>query len=291
MEVGFVGLGNMGAAIARNLIKAGHHLTVYNRTRSKAEELADAGARVGKTPSEAAATGLVFTMLSDDHAVEQVTFGDEGLLRGLPRGGAHISLSTISAYLSRRLAAAHHDAGQLYAAAPVFGRPDSAANAKLVVLAAGDEQALTRAHPLLDAIGQKTFRLGPEAHKANIIKINGNFVLATMIETFGEIFVILQKSDIDPKLFVEIVNGSVFKSPVMENYGNIIADRRFEPAGFKLKLGLKDVKLAIAAAEDVTAPLPLASLLRDRYLSAAAQGRGDKDWSAVTEVAAAEAGL
>ena len=291
MEIGFIGLGNMGAPIARNLIRAGHHVTVYNRTRSKAEALQNDGAKLASTPAEAAASGFVFTMLADDHAVEQVVFGSGGLVRALQPGGVHVSLSTISPEFSRRLAKAHEEAGQRYAAAPVFGRPESAEGAKLVVLAAGDEQALNRAQPLFDAIGQKTFLVGSEAWKANVIKVNGNFLLATLIETLGEIYAVLRKSEIDPKQFLEIVNGSVFKSPVIGNYGTIIAEQRFEPAGFKLKLGLKDVKLALAAAEDVTAPLPIGSLLRDRFLTGVARGNGEKDWSAVTAEAALQAGL
>ena len=281
----------MGEPIVRNLLKAGHQLIVYNRTRSKAGELAREGARIASTPADAAQAGTVFTMLADDDAVEDVVLGGEGILRGLKPGGVHDSISTISPDLSRRLQKAHSDAGQHYVASPVFGRPDSAAAAKLVVLAAGDEEGLQRVQPLLDAIGQKTHLLGPEAWHANVIKINGNLMIANAIELFGEIFAVLRKSKIDPKQFLEIVNGSLFKSPVLQNYGTIVAEQRFEPAGFKLKLGLKDVKLALSAAEDVTAPMPIASLLRDRYLSAMARGNGDKDWSAVSAEAAVEAGL
>lgn len=282
MQAGFIGLGSMGAPIARNIAKAGHELTVYNRTRAKAEELERDGAKVASSPAEAAASGIVFTMLADDHAAEEVVLGSNGVLSGLRAGGIHISLSTISAGLSKGLEEAHHKAGQRYAAAPVFGRPDSAAAAKLVVVAAGEKTALDEAQVIFDVIGQRTFLLGSNASMANIVKLNGNFLLATMIEAFGEVFAVLRKSGIDPKQFLEIVNGNVFKSPVFENYGNIIAERRFEPAGFRLKLGLKDVTLALRAAEDVTLPLPLASLLRDRYLAAVARGSGDKDWSAVT---------
>jgi len=291
MEIGFVGLGSMGEPIARNLLKAGHQLIVYNRTRSKADELAREGARVASSPAEAAQAGTVFTMLADDSAVEDVVFGEQGILRGLKPGGVHSSVSSISPGLSRRLQKAHSDAGQHYVASPVFGRPDSAAGAKLVVLAAGNKEGLQRMQPLFDAIGQKTHLVGHEAWHANVIKINGNLMIANTIELFGEIFAVLRKSKIDPKQFLEIVNGSLFKSPVLQTYGTIIAEQRFEPAGFKLKLGLKDVKLALTAAEDVTAPLPIASLLRDRYLSAMARGDGDKDWSAVAAESAVEAGV
>ncbi len=272
----------MGEPIARNLLKAGHQLVVYNRTRSKAAELAREGARVASSPAEAAQSGTVFTMLADDHAVEDVVFGGEGILGGLKPGGVHSSLSTISPDLSGRLQKVHSDAGQHYIASPVFGRPDSAAAARLVVLAAGDQEGLERVQPLFDAIGQKTHLLGPEAWHANVIKVNGNLMIANAIEIFGEIFAVLRKYGIDPKQFLEIVNGSLFKSPVLQTYGTIIAEQRFEPAAFKLKLGLKDVKLALTTAEHVDVPLPIASLLRDRCLSAIARGNGDKDFSAVS---------
>ncbi len=281
----------MGEPIARNLLKAGHQLIVYNRTRSKAEKLEKEGARVAATPAEAAQAGTVFTMLADDPGVEDVVFGEHGILRGLKTGGVHDSISTISPDLSRRLNKAHKDAGQHYVASPVFGRPDSAAAAKLIVVAAGEEQGLQRVQPLLDTIGQKTHVVGSEAWHANVIKINGNLMIANAIEIFGEIFAVLRKSKIDPKQFLEIVNGSLFKSPVLQNYGTIIAEERFEPAGFKLRLGFKDVKLALTTAEDVTAPLPIASLLRDRYLAAMARGDGDKDWSAVSAESAIEAAV
>lgn len=281
----------MGEPIARNLLKAGHQLVVYNRTRSKTAELAREGARVASSPAEAAQSGTVFTMLADDHAVEDVVFGGEGILGGLKPGGVHSSLSTISPDLSGRLQKVHSDAGQHYIASPVFGRPDSAAAAKLVVLAAGDQEGLERVQPLFDAIGQKTHLLGPEAWHANVIKVNGNLMIANAIELFGEIFAVLRKYGIDPKQFLEIVNGSLFKSPVLQTYGTIIAEQRFEPAAFKLKLGLKDVKLALTTAEHVDVPLPIASLLRDRCLSAIARGNGDKDFSAVSAEAAAAAGI
>jgi 3-hydroxyisobutyrate dehydrogenase-like beta-hydroxyacid dehydrogenase len=290
MDIGFIGLGNMGSAIAGNLLKAGHHLTVYNRTRSKAEELERHGAKVADTPAAAATAGTVLTMLADDHAVEDVVFGRNGILEALPIAGVHDSLSTISPAMSRRLHKAHNDAGQQYVASPVFGRPDSAEAAKLVVVAAGDHQGIERVQPLLDVIGRKTHVIGSEPWQANVIKVNGNLMIANTIELLGEIFAVLRKSNIDPKQFLEIVNG-LFQSPVLQNYGTIIAEQRFEPAGFKLKLGLKDVKLALGAAEDVTAPLPIASLLRDRYLSAIARGNGDKDWSAVSDESAQQAGL
>ncbi|HLJ47533.1 MAG TPA: NAD(P)-dependent oxidoreductase [Bryobacteraceae bacterium] len=281
MQIGFIGLGNMGYAIARNLIRGGHELTVYNRTRSKAEALQADGAHIANTPAEVCAGGVVLTMLADDGAVEGVVLGENGIAEALGRDGLHVSLSTISPGCSRRIADVHGHAGQKYVAAPVFGRPDTAERAKLIVVAAGDPGAVSRAQPLFDAIGQKTFVVAAEPWKANVLKLSGNLLLAIMLESFGEIYALLRESGLDPKQWLEIVNGSVFRSPVFENYGNIIADERFDPAGFKLKLGYKDVKLALGAAEEVTVPMPFGSVLRDRFLAAIARGDGDKDWSAI----------
>jgi len=271
----------MGYAIARNLIRGGHELTVYNRTRSKAEALQADGAHIANTPAEVCAGGVVLTMLADDGAVEGVVLGENGIAEALGRDGLHVSLSTISPGCSRRIADVHGHAGQKYVAAPVFGRPDTAERAKLIVVAAGDPGAVSRAQPLFDAIGQKTFVVAAEPWKANVLKLSGNLLLAIMLESFGEIYALLRESGLDPKQWLEIVNGSVFRSPVFENYGNIIADERFDPAGFKLKLGYKDVKLALGAAEEVTVPMPFGSVLRDRFLAAIARGDGDKDWSAI----------
>ncbi len=276
----------MGAAIARNLIRAGHEVTVFNRTRSKAEDLQKDGARVANTPAGACTGDVVFTMLADDAALEGVALGDHGIAGSLKADGVHVSLSTISPACSRRLAEVHDRAGQKYVAAPVFGRPDSAEKAKLVVVAAGDPAVVSRVQPLFDAIGQKTFVVAEEPWKANVLKISGNLLLAIMLESFGEIFALLRHSGLDPKQWLEIVNESVFRSPVFENYGNIIADERFEPAGFKLKLGLKDVKLALGAAEDVAVPMPFGSVVRDRFLAAIARGDAEKDWSAIAREAA-----
>ena len=200
-------------------------------------------------------------------------------------------MSTISTAFSRRLAAAHSERGQGYVAAPVFGRPEAAAAAKLTVVAAGHAETVERCRPALEVLGQKVFNVGTQPEQANLIKLNGNFMLASMLETLGEVFAVLRKSNVDPKLFLEIVNGNLFRSPVYENYGKAAAESRFEPAGFKFRLGLKDVKLAIAAAGEVTAPMPLASLLRDHFLSGVARGYGDIDWAGLTRVIAEDAGL
>ncbi|MGA2475809.1 MAG: NAD(P)-dependent oxidoreductase [Terriglobia bacterium] len=291
MRVGFIGLGNMGLPIARNLLKAGHELTVYNRTRSKAEALASAGAKVANSLTEASTAEVVMTMLADDQAVEQTTLGDGGILNTLASGGVHLSLSTISTALSRRLTAAHAARGQSFIASPVFGRPDAAAAARLVVVAAGPDEAVERVRPLLEGIGRKLFVIGTEPYQANTFKLAGNFLISSMLETLSEAFLLIQKSGVEPAKFLEVLNGSLFQSPIYENYGKIIIAQKFSPPGFALHLGLKDVRLVLAAADGVAVPMPVASVIRDHYLSAVARGWGDMDWAALAKVVAEDAGL
>ena len=291
MRVGFIGLGNMGLPIARNLLKAGHELTVYNRTRSKAEALASAGAKVADSPTEASTAEVVMTMLADDQAVEQTTLGDGGILNTLASGGVHLSLSTISTALSRRLTAAHAARGQSFIASPVFGRPDAAAAARLVVVAAGPGEAVERVRPLLEGIGRKLFVIGTEPYQANTFKLAGNFLISSMLETLSEAFTLIQKSGVEPAKFLEVLNGSFFQSPIYENYGKIIIAQKFSPPGFALHLGLKDVRLVLAAGDEAAVPMPVASVIRDHYLSAVARGWGDMDWAALAKVVAEDAGL
>jgi 3-hydroxyisobutyrate dehydrogenase-like beta-hydroxyacid dehydrogenase len=292
MKVGFIGLGNMGSAIARNLIKAGHDLTVYNRTRSRAAPFASLGARIAETPSEAAVDAeALITMLADDAAVEAVIFAPGNAMQALPEGADHISMSTISVGLSRRLAAAHSERKQHYLAATVFGRPDVAAAGKLFVVAGGSSESIDRCQPLFDAIGQRTFMAGEEAHAANAIKLAGNFVITTVIESLAEAFAFGRKSGVHPNTFLDILTNSLFPGPVYQTYGNMIASEQFEPAGFKLPLGLKDNRLLLAAAEEVAAPMPMASLIHDRFVAALAQGLGESDWAAIARVSYQDAGL
>jgi len=292
MKVGFIGLGNMGSTIARNLIKAGHDLTVYNRTRSRAEAFASLGASVAETPAEAAfdAAALI-TMLADDRAVEDVIFSPGNAIATFPAGAVHISMSTISVGLSRRLAEAHREKLQHYLAAPVFGRPDAAAAAKLFIIVAGPAEQIERCRPLFDAIGQKTFLVGEEALAANVIKLAGNFLLTTVIESLGEAFAFGRKFGVDPHAFLDILTNSLFPAPVYRNYGSMIASDKFEPAGFKLPLGLKDNRLLLAAAEEAAAPMPMASLVHDRFVAALAQGLGEADWAAIARISYQNAGL
>lgn len=292
MKAGFIGLGAMGSGMARNLIKAGHSVTVYNRTRSRAEALRSEGARVAENAGQAAAAAeAVFTMVADDQALEEVMFGPGNLLDSLPSGAIHISASTISVQLSRRLAEVHNKKGQHYLAAPVFGRPEAAAAAKLFVVAAGSQSLIERCQPLFDAVGQKTFLAGAEPPMANVVKLAGNFLITTVIEGLAESFALARKSKVDPGRMLDILTGSLFPAPLYKNYGVMVAHEKFEPVGFKMRLGAKDNRLVLSAAEEVGVPMPMASLLRDRFLSAMAQGMSDDDWAAVARVVYKNAGL
>ena len=290
MDIGFIGLGNMGAGLAANLIKAGHGVTVYNRSPAKAEALVQQGAVRANTVAEACAGDAVFTMLADDAAVEGVVFGDNGILAALVPGATHISSSTISVALSARLTQIHKDAGQHYVAAPVFGRPEAASAAKLFVAAAGAPQVLEPLTPLFDAIGQRTFVVAEQPHAANLVKLSGNFLLASVIESIGEAVALVSKAGVDPLHYVDILTSTLFSAPAYQTYGGLIARREFEPAGFAATLGLKDIRLVLAAAEELAVPLPVASLLRDRFLALLAGGGGHLDWSAIATLAGRDAG-
>ena len=282
----------MGQAMARNLVRAGHTVTVCNRTRSRADELVGEGVAAADSPADAARNAeAVITMLADDHAVEQTVFAEGTLLDTMAAEATHISMSTISVALSKRLAEAHASNGQGYVAAPVFGRPEAAAEGNLWVVASGDEVQVTRFRPLFEAMGRGISVVGSEPWKANVVKLGGNFLIAAVLESLGEAFALARKSGVEAQTFLEIVNQALFQSPIYANYGKRIAEEAFEPAGFKLRLGLKDLRLALEAAEAAEAPMPLASLIRDHMIEAIAHGKGDADWSAVADVSARAAGL
>jgi 3-hydroxyisobutyrate dehydrogenase-like beta-hydroxyacid dehydrogenase len=219
-----------------------------------------------------------------------MVFGANGIAGGLARGAVHISSSTISTALARRLAAEHANRGQRYLSAPVFGRPDVAEAKQLLVVAGGPAEVVERCRPLFDAVGRQTFVAGAEAWQANAVKLCGNFMIASLLETFGEAYATLRKSNVDPHLFLEVMNA-LFASPVYANYGRILADQQFEPAGFALKLGLKDARLVLETAQECAAPMPLASLIRDHLLSGMANGQAEMDWSSLARVIARDAGL
>jgi 3-hydroxyisobutyrate dehydrogenase-like beta-hydroxyacid dehydrogenase len=290
MKIGFIGLGQMGSGMAINLIRAGHQVTVYNRSPQKVQTLAAQGAEPAHSVAEACGGDAVFTMLADDDAVAGMTFGDDGILASLRQGATHVSSSTISVDLSDRLTGAHIGAGQRFVAAPVFGRPDAAAAAKLFVVAAGDPEDVRRVSPLLDAVGQRTFVVSETPKAANLVKLSGNFLIASVIETLGEAMALVAKGGVDKHQYLDVLTSTLFNAPVYKTYGGLIADENFEPAGFAAPLGQKDIKLAMAAAEGLRVPMPVASLLRDRFLTLLANGGERLDWSAVGNLPAWEAG-
>lgn len=291
MKVGFIGLGQMGSGMAASLMTAGHTLTVFNRSPEKMQPLVAQGARATQSFADFADSDVVFTMLAEDKAVESVVFGENGLLRHLRLGAVHISSSTISVAFSAQLAAAHAAAGQEYISAPVFGRPDAAAAGQLFLVVAGKRKIIDQLQTLLDAIGQRTFIVATEPEKANLVKLSGNFLIASVIESLGEAMALVEKGGINRHDYLELLTSSLFNIPLYRNYGALIADRKFTPPGFAAPLGQKDIRLVLTAAEALKVPLPFASILRDRFIKLAAHGGEIQDWSAVGGLAAEDAGL
>jgi 3-hydroxyisobutyrate dehydrogenase-like beta-hydroxyacid dehydrogenase len=290
MKLGFIGLGHMGAGMAANLVKGGHDLSVFNRSSGRSGPLVALGAHEARTIADACRGEAVITMLADDDAAAAIAFADEGLIASLPAGAIHISMSSISVAFSKRLAQAHTQAGQRYIAAPVFGRPDMAASGKLFIIVAGDPASIDECRPLFDALGQKTSLIGEQPWAANLVKLSGNFLQAATIESLGEAIALIGKAGIDRRAYVEILTSTVFNAPAYKIFGPLIADRKFEPAAFAAPLGYKDIRLALAAAESLRVPMPLGSLLHDRFLRLLAQGGSHLDWAAVGGLAALDAG-
>jgi 3-hydroxyisobutyrate dehydrogenase-like beta-hydroxyacid dehydrogenase len=290
MDLGFIGLGAMGAAIAANLLKSGHPMAVWNRSPGAVEALAARGARAAATAAEAMQADVVFSMLAEDRVVEAVIV-ESGALAAARRGAIHVNLATVSVAFAERMEALHEAHGLSYVAAPVLGRPDLAAAAGLAVLAAGPSAAIETVRPLLALIGASLWPLGDRAHLANVVKIACNFSLASLIETLGEAGALAKAHGVEPAALYAVMTGTLFAAPAYKTYAALIAEHRFEPAGFKLPLGLKDVRLALQAGEAKHVPLPIGSLLRDHMLAAISAGDAEKDWSALSQVAFRNAGL
>jgi len=290
MKTGFIGLGRMGSAMAANLLKAGHEVTVFNRSPGKLRPLLELGAHQASSVADACRGELVVTMLADDTAVADVALPNGGIVSVLPRGAIHLSMSTISVALSKQLTQTHAQAAQQFVAAPVFGRPDAAAAAKLYIVAAGNPTAVNTCKPLLDVLGQKTFSIGTDPAAANLVKLTGNFLLASVIEALGEAIALIGKAGIDRQVFVDLLTSSIFNVPAYKTYGGLIAASRFEPALFAAPLGFKDIKLVLAAAESLRVPMPLGSLLHDRFTRLLAEGGERLDWAAIGSLAARDAG-
>ena len=291
MNIGFIGIGRMALGMVRNLLAAGHTVQVYNRTAVKAKELVKDGAIVAESIEQTCANELVISMLADDRALESVVFGETDFVNAMPLDGVHVSMATISEKMGRRLSETHTAVGRGYVSAPVFGRPDAAAAGKLFVVAAGSKRSVERCQSAFDAVGQRTFVVGEEPVAANVVKITGNFMLASVIETLGEAFALSRRYGIDSNDLLELLTSTLFSAPVYKGYGAMIANEIYEPAGFKLNLGLKDINLALEAAGAKSVPLPIASTIRDQFVTGIARGYQDLDWAALGKVCADDAGL
>ena len=283
MNVGFIGLGNMGSAVAGRLLEARHTVKAWNRSPEPARRLAERGAEVAATAEEAFRGDVVFSMLSDDAVTRKVLLESGVLARANPGAvRTHVNLATISAALADELAERHAERGIGYVAAPVLGRPDVAAAGKLTVLLAGPRSSVEAVQPLLEGtVGQRVWRFGERASQANVVKLAVNFMLAAAIEAMGEAAALTAGYGIEARDLFEVIGQSLFPGPVYQGYGRLIAEGRFEPAGFKARLGLKDVRLALAAAEAATTPMPLGSLIHDAMLEAVARGEGEKEFGVV----------
>jgi 3-hydroxyisobutyrate dehydrogenase-like beta-hydroxyacid dehydrogenase len=292
MDIGFIGLGSMGLPIAANLLAAGHRLKVYNRTAAKAYPLIERGAELMSNAAAVASPGgIVITMVADDAALEGVVVGIDTIATRLAPGGIHISMSTIAPATSRTLAQYHADRGSIYVTAPVFGRPEAAAAKRLWVCTSGPASAKHKIAPILEAVGQKTFDFGEDVGAANAVKLSGNFLIAAAMESIAEALAMLEKSDIDRVAAIEMLTSTLFACPVYQGYGKAIAQMRHTPVGFSLPLGLKDMELVLETSVAVRAPMPMASIVRDHFLSSIAKGRSELDWSGFALAARDDAGL
>ncbi|MEU7282117.1 NAD(P)-dependent oxidoreductase [Streptomyces sp. NPDC045431] len=281
-SIAVIGLGAMGKPIAHNLLKAGHDVVVWNRSDEPAEQLVAAGARRAASVSEAMQAPVVFSVLSDDRAVAE-TFIDSGVLSRTPGGTVHVNLATVSADLARRVGAAHAESGVGYVAAPVFGRVPVAEAGALNILAAGEDGLIDRVQPFFDVIGSRTWRLGDRPEQANTVKILGNYLIACAIQSLGEAVSLAEGAGVDSGRFVELLSSTLFPGPVYAGYGSMIAERKYQPAGFTAVLGRKDLNLALDAAIDHDIPIPIGQLLRTVFDQAIADGRGADDWAVIAE--------
>jgi 3-hydroxyisobutyrate dehydrogenase-like beta-hydroxyacid dehydrogenase len=288
MEVGIIGTGAMGFGMAANILKAGYGVRVWDRTPEKTSGLVKQGAKRVERPQDAFGGDAVVTMLSDDSAIRAVLL-EPGVLAHA-KGTVHIVSATISVEFSKELEDAHKRHGVAYVSAPVLGRPDVAAAGKLNVLAAGARAAVAKVQPVLDAFG-KTWAIGDEPHQANAMKLACNFMLAAAVEAMSEGAAFVRRHDIAPQKFIELITGTLLAAPVYKVYGPIVASHTFEPAGFPLGYALKDVRLALAAAENAGTPMPFAAILRDTLIDAVAHGAANKDLGALAAVAWRRAGL
>jgi 3-hydroxyisobutyrate dehydrogenase-like beta-hydroxyacid dehydrogenase len=290
MEIGFIGLGKMGSVVAGLLISAGHQVRVWNRSPEPIKALVAKGAEAAAKPADVAKAEILVTMLANDAAIRSVMI-DQGVLEAAAPGLIHINLATVSVALAKEFAELHRKRNIGYIAAPVFGRPEAAAEGKLNVVVAGDPALIARAQPVLAAVGQKTWPVGDRPERANAVKLAGNFMLASAIETMGEAVALTRAHGIPASDFLDIMTNTLFAAPAYKGYGAMIAAERYRPAGFENTLALKDIRLALAAADAHSVPMPFASILRDNLMEAIATGGAEDDWVSLAKLAARRAGL
>lgn len=277
-NIGFIGLGNMGLPMAKNLKTAGYHLKVYNRSADKIEELDQLSITRCDSPAEAAKdVAVVVTMLSDDKVLDEITSGENGLLKTLPKGALHISMSTVSPAIARRLSDLHRAAGSTYLAAPVFGRPEAAAAKKLWICVSGDAHSKATARPVLQALGQGVFDFGEDAGNANVVKVIGNFMLFASVEMMAEAFRLAEDHGLERSEVANFFGSTIFNAPVYQNYGRLVAEKQYEPVKFKATLGYKDLDLAHQLAQQTETPMPVADVTRQKLAKAVEIGLGDRD--------------
>jgi 3-hydroxyisobutyrate dehydrogenase-like beta-hydroxyacid dehydrogenase len=289
--VGLVGLGRMGHAFAEKLLADGYRIIAYNRDGKRARDLQFDGARAAVRLEDLASCDIVVSSLPDDAALAAVALSPGGLTSILAPGAVHISTSTVSPALSRRLAEAHAGHGQGFVAAPVLGNPDAARARRLYVLAGGAPDAIERARPVLESFGQRVFVIGEDAGAASLVKLAGNTLTAATLESMGEVLALLRKAGIDPHLAFDVFTGSLFDGRVHKVYGAKIVEAQYSPPGMTAPLALKDLRLALAEAEQLAVPMPVAGLVHDRLVTMVARGWAELDWSALGLLAASEAGL
>ncbi|MDA9555727.1 NAD(P)-dependent oxidoreductase [Pelobium sp.] len=278
MKIAFIGLGNMGVGMAQNLLNANYSLNVYNRTKSKSESL-KGNVKVFDSADKAVEDqDIVITMLSDDETLYEAVNGAHGFLSKMKKDAIHISMSTISPDTSRELYKMHKMEGVHYLTAPVFGRPNAAAEAKLFICTSGDLEIKEKAKPILELLGQGIYDFGTEPGAANVVKLAGNFMIMASMETMAEAFTLTEKQGLDREQVAEFFGNTVFNAPIYKNYGTLIAKKQYQPVGFKSKLGFKDARLASKMALDAQMPAPLLSLVYNRLLSSLANGKGENDW-------------
>ena len=290
MKIGFIGLGKMGKAIAGLLLSSGHKVSVWNRSPEAVQELVAKGAEAAVKPADLAKADILLSILANDAATRSV-FVDQGVLEAAHPGLIHINLATVSVALAKEFAELHRQRKVGYIAAPVFGRPDAAAAGKLNVVVAGDPAVIAKAQPVLDAIGQKVWPVGDHPESANVVKIAGNFMIASAIETMGEAVALCRSHDVEAAAFLDVLTNTLFAAPAYKLYGGMIAAEKYKPAGFAAPLALKDVRLLLSAADTNNVPMPFANVLRDSLMELIATGGGDNDWVAMAQVAARRAGL